>query len=642
MPAKTPLPDTPAPAFHKTNGALLIAWAVIFLGVFFLLAGLSWQLALLRLTQDGGCAVAWLAACIGIGWLLWRCIDPLRGDTAPAALGIATCAALGMGILSLAILGLGLAGWLNHIGAIVIVAVGAIIAVGVIARRGRDFDVSAWLALPAGWNRLWLVLAPAAAIVVVAAFIPPGLLWGDEPNGYDVVEYHLQVPREWYEAGRIMPLHHNVFSYFPFNVEMHYLLAMQLHGGTSGPWAGMYLAQLMHATMCAVAVLAVYGLAGGGRRGIVAGLLVGAVPWVSLLAPIAYNEGGTLMWGILAIGWAIRARKLRAFLMAGLMAGFAGGSKLPILPLLWVGVPIVLILVRPVPIGRIIVGCAAYLLFAVVALSPWLLRNDVWAHNPVFPEAMSVFGKAHFSAVQAERWREAYLPARDYRSPLGRLEALGSQVIIDWRYGFALLPLGIATMTLTSRNRIAICLLGLLIFQTLFWLLFTHLQSRFMVIAIPILALLVVQSERREWLDLAAVIAIGIACFSDMSVSQKLWRYLQTDRRLEAANGVGIIGRENLEGFRLLDTRKLQPGESVDLIGDACAFWYQIPMARLHYKTVFDVDTSDPSKSIIEDWLVGMPRDALPWLDRSAADELGRFARTYYGIPALALPTTRQ
>ena len=33
------------------------------------------------------------------------------------------------------------------------------------------------------------------------------------------------------------------FSYFPFGVEMHYLLAMHLAGG---PWRGMYLAQLMH------------------------------------------------------------------------------------------------------------------------------------------------------------------------------------------------------------------------------------------------------------------------------------------------------------------------------------------------------------------------------------------------------------
>ncbi len=99
-----------------------------------------------------------------------------------------------------------------------------------------------WLAEPAGWGFAWIATAAVAGVVMLAAFFPPGVLWGDEPNGYDVVEYHLQVPREWYEAGRIIPLHHNVFSYFPFNVEMQYLLAMDLHGAW-GPWAGMYLAQ---------------------------------------------------------------------------------------------------------------------------------------------------------------------------------------------------------------------------------------------------------------------------------------------------------------------------------------------------------------------------------------------------------------
>jgi hypothetical protein len=637
--AAKPLPDTPAPAFFRTNGALLIAWAVIFLAVFFALAGPSWGLAIFRLTQDGGCAVAWLAANIGIGWLLWRWINLPQRQDAPAALRVVTCAALGMGIISLLILALGLAGWLNQIWAIAILVVGVIITIAVARRRAAGFDVKNWLESPAGWNRLWAAAAPAAAIVAIAAFVPPGLLWGDEPNGYDVVEYHLQVPREWYEAGRIIPLHHNVFSYFPFNVEMHYLLAMELHGGAMAPWAGMYLAQLMHVTMCALAVAAVYGLAGGGRRGIVAGLLTASVPWVLLLAPVAYNEGGTLLWGILAIGWALRARTIRAFLLAGLMAGFAGGSKLPILPLLAIGVPIVLLAVRPIPARRVLGGCIIYLAALIAVLSPWLLRNDAWTGNPVFPEAMSVLGKAHFSDVQVERWRQAYLPDKDHRSVLGRLRALVSQVIGDWRYGFVLLPLGIAIFATVFRARVAVCLVLLLVFQLLFWLLFTHLQSRFMVIAIPIAALLIGQFQGRQWMGVAAVAAIAIACFSDVRISLKLWRFLQLDRQLAAANGVGILGRENLAGFRSLDTRNLRPDASVDLIGDACAFWYQIPMTRLHYKTVFDVDTSDPNKSIIDDWLAGMPRDALKWPD---VEELRRFARTYYGIPPPSIPSTRR
>ena len=74
-----------------------------------------------------------------------------------------------------------------------------------------------WLAAPAGWHWLWLAALPPLAVALVGACVPPGMLWTpDEPHGYDVVAYHFQVPREWYELGRIVPLKHNVFSYFPF------------------------------------------------------------------------------------------------------------------------------------------------------------------------------------------------------------------------------------------------------------------------------------------------------------------------------------------------------------------------------------------------------------------------------------------
>jgi len=97
--------------------------------------------------------------------------------------------------------------------------------------------------------------------------------------------------------GRIVPLEHNVFSYFPCNVEMHYLLAMHLRGG---PWAGMYLAQLMHAAMVGVTLIAIYGAArmtGGRLVACIATLAAATMPWTIMLGSVAYNEGGMLLFG---------------------------------------------------------------------------------------------------------------------------------------------------------------------------------------------------------------------------------------------------------------------------------------------------------------------------------------------------------
>src|SRR5205085_1012775 len=161
---------------------------------------------------------------------------------------------------------------------------------------------------PNHWRWLWVVLMPFLGLALVAAIAPPGLLWQDEPAAYDVTEYHLQVPREWYEAGRITGLHHNAFSYLPMNAELYDLLAMHLRGG---PWAGMYLAQFIHVATMALAVLAVAGaaqaLSGRPWAAPLAGAAMAATPWLTSLAPIAYNEGALMLFAALAVGWAMLA-----------------------------------------------------------------------------------------------------------------------------------------------------------------------------------------------------------------------------------------------------------------------------------------------------------------------------------------------
>jgi 4-amino-4-deoxy-L-arabinose transferase-like glycosyltransferase len=599
----------------------IVAGAIVFLAIFFALAGESSGMALYRLLQDGGCAIFWLLAAGGIGWVAWKGIG--TRENCPPSLAVVTTTALGLGIISLLILSLGLARMLNEWVAVGIVTVGDLIAISVLWGPAKNWDAAAWLRGPVGWGWLWIVATVVAGVVMLAACFPPGLLWGDEPNGYDVVEYHLQIPREWFEAGHIIPLHHNVFSYFPFNLEMHYLLAMYFHGGWWGPWAGMYLAQMMHVSFCALAVWAVYALAGGGKRGLVAALLVAGVPWTGLLAPVAYVEGGTLLFGVLAIGWALRAKSFRELLIAGMMAGFAAGTKASIVPLVFIGVPIVVLIRAGISAKLRVGGAACYLLAGILVYSPWLVRNSEWAGNPVFPEEMSLLGRGHFSQVQAERWREAYWPDRDHRGAVGRARGLWEQVIGDWRYGFVLLPIGVAATVIGWRNRTVVCLVVLLVFQMVFWLCFTHLQSRFMVIIIPIIALLAAQNENRRWVVSCAAVGVLLSIFSVGMLIDKLGRYLELDRKL------AVIGRENLTGFAMFDARILKDHQSLNLVGEAEVFWYQIPMSRLHYKTVFDVDTRDPNESIEAAWLSGMPPDGVVWRD---VDELKRFSRTYYGI----------
>ncbi|MDB5301463.1 MAG: hypothetical protein JWO87_3126 [Phycisphaerales bacterium] len=696
-------------------------------------AGPAWAIVLYRVLADGGAMLVWLLAATGAGLLLLRAAGLAERES--PVLRFVTAAGLGLGISALMVLGLGLAGWLNHGSVIALLAVGVVM--GVLALWGRNVGSAAreWLQAPAGWEWLGLLATPFLALVLVASMVPPGMLWTpQEPHGYDVVEYHLQVPREWYEAGRIVPLRHNVFSYFPFNVEVHYLLAMHLRGG---PWAGMYLAQLMHGAFVVLMVLAVYAFARratGPPGAMIATLAAASVPWLSQLAPIAYDEGGFLLFGTLAIGWALAAlneeeHRLRRFMLAGAMAGFACGTKLTAVPEVLLFVPICTMGVvvwrmfrrrgagkvgaadssatdegsepgRAGPVGpkvrlnstpqytgegreerasgptgaarpgseraafpqralhpgaagrHVWTGIFLFLLMGSLCFAPWLVRNAVWAGNPVFPEAMPLLGSGHFSPDQVQRFEHAHKAAEAMRSPRARLRALWNETVAGWQFGYLLLPLGIAGLAFSIWRPDSWFLAGMLLLLTVFWTGFTHLQGRFFVLAIPVAALLAARIEWRRvpWAGAALVAVFAISGW--VRVNNRLCAFLygsDADPKragliLPTGNGQALgnedlryLTPEAIEG--LGDDAKLKEKKLI-LVGEGRAFLYQIPMSRLRYKTVFDVDTSG-GKSLMEAWAGPAAGRREAWL-LIDPDELKRFARTYQPIPAVPPEIARE
>ena len=71
----------------------------------------------------------------------------------------------------------------------------------------------------------WIVLA------CVSPFVIGSMLGAMSPQtDFDVVEYHLGGPKEWFQQGRIVRLPHNVYTSFPFLSEMLILSGMVLYG----------------------------------------------------------------------------------------------------------------------------------------------------------------------------------------------------------------------------------------------------------------------------------------------------------------------------------------------------------------------------------------------------------------------------
>ena len=621
-----------------SRGTAILVCALVLLLTVFVYAGEAWVAILAVLCTDGLIALLWVLAATMAGSALLRIA--WRGDDSNLSLRIVTSAALGLGLFSLLALGLGLIGALNRGTALAMPIVSAAVWLATFLRRESLRSITQkseqWLREPAAWGWWWLAAMPILGMALVAATLPPGMLWPDDPNPYDVLEYHLQGPREWYEAGRILPLPHNVYTYFPFNVEMQYLLAMHVRGG---PWAGMYLAHLLTLAYVVLSIAAVHALAGT-----IPAVVAATVPWLMMLGTVAFNEAGLLLYGTLAVAWILRSFEIsnpklqtRAVATAGVMAGLACGVKYTAVPILLIAAPLLALLVAGIPWRARLLKCGVYGVVGLLFFLPWIARNAAWTGNAVFPEAMPLLGNGHFTEDQTHRWERAHQPRDDQRAISQRLEAFAREVVIDWRYGFAVVPLGLAAGVATLRDKNTRFLLALFFATAIFWLALTHLQSRFFILGVPLAALLV--GQLRPWqFRLAAIILT-------LTVSLPSWSRVHGILSERVSSAGQLAGYQELSSFLPEEiAQHVQARSKLALVGDAKAFLYTMPMTNLRYRTVFDVNVTGAGNAI-DAWL-GQDAASIRSTHYVIVDhgELRRFAATYLKnmppVPPSAQPLT--
>ena len=334
-------------------------------------------------------------------------------------------------------------------------------------------------ASPATWERR---LAPALA---AAPFLGLMLLGSTVPTTeFDAREYHLQGPKEWFLAGRVEPLRHNVYTRMPAGTEMLTLLCMHLcDDWRVGALAGQ-------ATLAGFVPLAALAAGCVARRlfGRGAGWFAAAAfltsPWAVRLAIHPYAEGALCAYGtlaLLAVTIAVRRRRLRSArpaLLAGLLAGAAFACKYPALLLIAAPAGLVVALASPVRRWKKLAAFACG--FAVFA-GPWLLKNAVETGNPVFPLLWGVFGGTGWDAATNARWVAAHAPPdwaparwpHWFGQPVG-LDTFHTPLVI----GFA--PLA-GFVSPRRAGRLAAALGGLV----LVWYLATHRIDRFWVPLLP-------------------------------------------------------------------------------------------------------------------------------------------------------------
>lgn len=553
----------------------------------------------------------------GMGWGAWPVVWLGLGRR-PVLQQLCLAAGLGLGMLGLLTLGLGLAGGLAGWAAWLLVAAGGAAGAARLTGRGPRPDADPPRADPP--HNRWmatlvlLTLVVPLSIGIFGATLPPGLLWIGEARGYDVLEYHLQGPREWFDVGRIQFLPHNVYTSFPQQMEILYLLLMHLAGG---PLAGAVPAQLLHAATGILAVLSVAAWTPGGRGRFIGAAAAGSVPWLAYLGCLAYVEMGVLLMAALAAGLILdqfrddAAPKWRLALAAGLCGGLAGGCKytaVAFVPVLLVAAwGIAAVSTRAVGLRRL----AWFSIGAFMAFSPWLARNWSWTGNPVYPFAYHWFDGRAWSAEQADQWDRAHRlpPAQDTWSGRGDL------VVREWltsrMFGAGLVVLALVGFV-AGRSRAAVLLALWAVLMVFTWAALTHMPGRFIVPVVVPLALLAGRTGalsnppgRPSWLR---PLGTGLVIVAGVTNNVALARLYHEHSAWWSRTGVplSVLPGETKGLAAMHPLRELMPPTGrIRLVGEARAFY--LP-DNVRYTVVFN---RDPWLEYARD---RAPAEALAWL----------------------------
>ncbi|MFN0137591.1 MAG: hypothetical protein ACKVS9_15920 [Phycisphaerae bacterium] len=571
--------------------------------------------------------------------------------------------AIGLGIVVLLTMALGLAGYLDRVTAWVVVGVGLGKALfdgwrgagsreqGTGNREQKDRletgptkkdrlqtgpTVPAVIAIRCA---LYLLLAPPLIVALFGATLPPGILWPGEAGAYDALEYHLQAPREYFEAGHIHFLRHNVYAQFPQQVETLYLLLMHLRGG---PIEGAIASQLMHAALGVLAVLAIGAWLPAGWPRLLGVLFAGSTPWVGYLAPLAYVECGMLFFGAVAAGIVIEQVRRgtdaapRAMLWAGWCAGMAAGCKYTAIVLIAIGVWMFLLIAARTTVQRRVGLLANFAVGAALLFAPWVIRNTALSGNPVYPFAYEVFGGKAWSTEQALQWRGGHATKPgESRIAIAARELFGSPDAAG-RFAPSLFGIGFVALSaaamLLARDRMALALAvwcGLIL---VVWVSATQVPGRFavpLVIPAALAVGLAFDRLREKWQQ--AALGIAVATVAGAGAAQLTGEFSNVARTWHERN----VPLAMLAGQTAL-MRTIEPiaatvpsDASVWLVGDAAVFYVD---RRVRYTVAF---SRDPWLVAVEGERLG-PRDAVDLLRKHNAthvvfnpSEIERLRRTY-------------
>jgi hypothetical protein len=332
---------------------------------------------------------------------------------------LALAAGLGLGVLSLATLGLGLLGLLHRWLFLALGALGCVVLFPQVKSLVQRFSRRKRPAAPLLLDRLLAVYVCVVVCLSLLAALTPPIAW-------DSQVYHLTGPKLFIERGKITGGIDIPYLGFPSLVEMLFLAGMLLKGDI--------VAKLIHLSYSLLTIGLLYSFA---RR-----FLPAKTPW---LAPAIYLSAPSLVvlstWAYVDLGlafyclaafyslmiWA-KSRAGTWLILSGIFSGMCLGVKYTALI-----TPLSLCLIavwesRKSGWASVIRNPLALGLTTLLVACPWYLKNLALTGNPFYP---FVFGGAYWDVFRSwwySRWGTGLLsqPVRLLIAPW-EMTILGSE-----------------------------------------------------------------------------------------------------------------------------------------------------------------------------------------------------------------------
>lgn len=323
-----------------------------------------------------------LLTALGLGKIILRCFETTLTRLEFNLLALM----LGLAVLSLIIFASGLIGWLNPFSIFCILALTGIIS----NQEWQAIGFAIWQKISS------FKFSPAKSFyeillqTILVIFLPLLILNALTPVwDYDALNYHLEVPHQFLEQGRIFFNPEAFRSAFPILGEMLFIIGLAFKLDS--------LAKLIHLTYAILLILSVYTFSKrffGYETALIAiGILAGttSIPAWATWVSMDFAWAGYEFWSLYLITlWLTDEKKnnYQYLVLAGILSGFAASTKyLSMSTMLIVGAIIIWQSLRNfrLSISGSLKNLLIYVISAGLIMSPWYIKNWIWTGNPIYP-----------------------------------------------------------------------------------------------------------------------------------------------------------------------------------------------------------------------------------------------------------------